>query len=335
MKKMIYVLALLILLLLPARPAFAQEGPLVGQVIFGRNFTLKDGQTMLGDLVVVGGTATIEEGAVVQGSVVIIGGTLKLDGETTRDIVLIGGQADLGSTAHIGGDLVPVGSLLERAEKARIDGNVITNLPPPQIEIPNQPDATNPPAPPQPPAFEINFDPFFGLVNIFFRAFGVAALAMLVSLFLQPQMDRVARTIVGQPFLAASVGLLTIPLALAGMLLLTLTLLLFPVAVVAGVVLVLACIFGIIALGQEVGERFAQATHQTWTPVLTAGIGSFLLMLAVGVVGLVPCVGGLITLLLTFVGLGGVMMAVLSSRNLFRPALAAPDGSEGPPPAAA
>jgi hypothetical protein len=131
------------------------------------------------------------------------------------------------------------------------------------------------------------------------------------------------------------VGLLSSLLGTIAILVLAVTILLSPVAIVAGMALVLAGLFGIIAVGQEVGERFAQATHQIWTPVLSAGIGSFLLMLAVGVVGLVPCVGWLASLLLTFVGLGGVMMALLSNRNIFRPALAAPEGSAGPPPTAA
>lgn len=331
MKKSIYVLALLALFLLPARAAHAWNSPLDGRVVIGESFTLKSGETLAGDLVVLGGTAIIEEGAVVEGSIVIIGGTLKLDGETRADIVLIGGQADLGETAHIAGDLVPVGSLLDRAEQARIDGSVITNLPAPQIEIPGAPVAPNPPAPPLPPRVEINLNPFWQVANIFFRALAVAALAMLAIIFLQPQVERVSQTIIGQPFVAGSVGLLTVLLAPAVLALLVLTILLIPVAFVAVVMLVLTWLFGIIALGQEVGERFAHAVHQSWAPVVTAGFGSLLLMLVVGMVGLVPCVGWLGGFLTALLGIGGVMMTWFGTRSGFRPALTAPE----PPPAAA
>jgi hypothetical protein len=337
MKKVFFVLALLALLLLPARPAHAWNGPLEGRVVIGESFTLKSGETLSGDLVVLGGTAVVEKGAVVEGSIVIIGGSLKLDGEAQADIVLIGAQADLGDTARVAGDLVPVGSQLERAEKAFIGGSVITNIPAPQIQIQNEPGSITPPSLPPPSQFEIDFHPFWELANVFFRAFAVAALAMLVIMFLQPQVERVSQTIVAQPFLAASVGLLTVPLALAGMAILALTILLIPVAFVVAIALVLAWLFGIIALGQEVGERFAQATHQTWAPVLTAGFGAFLLMLVVGAVGLVPCVGWLMPLLTGFLGLGGVMMTWFGTRAFYRPVLAAPPAVAGPgepPPAA-
>ena len=100
MKKLIYALMLLMLLLLPARSAFAWEGGMLdGRVIIGQNFTLKSGDTLNGDLVVIGGEATIQSDAVVDGDVVVIGGSLNLDGKATGNAVVIGGVAALGAQA--------------------------------------------------------------------------------------------------------------------------------------------------------------------------------------------------------------------------------------------
>ena len=54
MKKIIYALALLTLLLLPVQPALALGPSLQGRVIIGQNFTLKAGETLTGDLVIIG-----------------------------------------------------------------------------------------------------------------------------------------------------------------------------------------------------------------------------------------------------------------------------------------
>ena len=76
MKKLIYLLALLTLLLLPVQPVFALGPSLEGRVVLGQNFTLKAGETLAGDLVIIGGQAVVERGAVVQGDTVVIGGNM-------------------------------------------------------------------------------------------------------------------------------------------------------------------------------------------------------------------------------------------------------------------
>ncbi len=86
MKKFVYILALLALLLLPVHSAFALNAtnPKDGRVVVGQNFTLKSGDTLEGDLVVIGGEADIEQNATVNGDIVVIGGSLNLDGKGDR-----------------------------------------------------------------------------------------------------------------------------------------------------------------------------------------------------------------------------------------------------------
>jgi hypothetical protein len=331
MKKIGYGLLLLALLLLPAHPAYAWSGPMDGRVVIGQNFTLKSGDTLDGDLVVIGGEATIEQDATVIGNVVVIGGNLKMDGTAAGDAVVIGGLVLLGEKASVAGDLVTVGGSLQRAVGAEIGGNIIRNLPLPTIQIPLSSGGQTPPLPPA-PRFDFNFGPFAAAASVFFQAIGLAALAMLLTVFLHPQLERVAQAVVKQPFIAGSIGLLTAFLAPVALVILVVTLILIPVAMAAVLLLVLAWLFGVVAFGMEVGERFTKALHQSWAPVLSAGFGTFLLAIVVGTVNLVPCVGWLAPLIVGLMGLGAAVITMFGTRSVYRPALNMADGGTENPP---
>jgi len=311
MKKLIYVLALLILLLLPARSAYAWNNVLDGRVVVGQSFVLKSGETLNGDLVVIGGELTIENNAIVKGDVVLIGGSLKFDGQITGNAVIIGGLAAMGEKSQLGGDMVTVGGSLQRAEGAIIGGNVITNLSP-AISIPAIP--VNPPSVPKAPVFEIRSSPFGQVFGILAQAVLISILAMTLMLFLHPQLDRVAQTVVSQPFMAGTIGILTALFAPIAFVILVVTLILIPVALAGVFVLVLAWLFGMIAIGIELGERFTKAIHQNWAPVLSAGFGTFMLMIVVGAVNTVPCIGWLTGVIVGLVGTGAVVMTAFGTR---------------------
>jgi len=116
--------------------------------------------------------------------------------------------------------------------------------------------------------------------------------------------------------LAGGYGLLTIVLVPAIILVLTVTIILIPIAAIAFLAIPLAWLFGMIALGQEVGNRFTKAIDQTWAPVLTIGFGTFLLMLVAGLLQLVPCFGFLSYLLLSLVAIGAAAITVFGTRSM-------------------
>ncbi|MFZ5905380.1 MAG: hypothetical protein ACOYZ8_17715 [Chloroflexota bacterium] len=309
MKKILAIVLLLTLLLIPAQPA-AAKGMLDGQVIFGENFTLKSGETLNGDLVVFGGNVTVEEDALLDGSLVVIGGNITVDGTVESDMVIIGGTISLNETAIVKGDVVSVGGVISRADGAVVEGDVVENNGP-SIQIPDVPNGPNVP---NVSPVRVSVNPFASVFQLVFQAIGVAALAMLLVLFMQPQLERVSRAVVANPLIPGSVGMLVVFLAPLALLLMVVTLLLIPVALVAALLLVLAWLFGVIAIGMEVGERFTQAIHQDWAPVLKAGFGTLLLMLVVGGVGFVPCVGWLAPFLVGLTGIGAVTLTLFGSR---------------------
>lgn len=314
----------LALLFLPTGSVYAQgPSPDGGRVIFGNDFTLASGDTFSGDLVVFGGNVTIEEDAELKGNLIIFGGTAASNGGITGDVVIIGGQVNLDEKAVVSGDVVTIGGQLDRAEGATVEGDVVNNLPP-NIEIPRGQIPPIVPGDVPTPDIHIFYNPFVEVFWIFFWATIVSAFAMLLTLFWQPQIERAGSSIVSQPLIAGAIGLLAF--LVGAVLFLT---------IVPPIIVALAWLFGIVALGSEIGARFTKATNQSWSPVLTIGFGTFLLMLVGGAVGLIPCLGGLIQILLGLLGIGGAMITWFGSRTVQNPALSVytppADSGQAPP----
>ncbi|KAF0106175.1 MAG: hypothetical protein FD146_2764 [Anaerolineaceae bacterium] len=309
----------------------AAKGLMDGQVIFGQSYTLESGETLEGDLVVFGGSAIVEEGAVVNGSVVLFGGTLDIQGEVTGDAAIVGGSITLGAKSHVHGNLSTVGATIERAEGSQVDGQ-ITNAAtswttdgengatpvPPESELPTTR-----------PDINVNFHPLVSILNTFWQAVGWGVLAMLVMLFLSTQAGRVAGAITSQPVTAGGLGLLTIIAAPIAIVILSVTVLLIPVALVAAVALGVAAAFGWIAIGYEIGVRFTKAIHQEWHPALSGGLGTFTLSLVAAALTGIPglnCIGWIVPFLLGMAGLGAVIMTRFGTQSV---APAAPPDAAG------
>jgi len=332
MLKFFTLLLFLALLVLPASAVYARGasgGLLDGRVIFGDNFTLAGGDTLTGDLVVFGGNVQIDEDAVVKGDMVVIGGNVTLGGTVTGSTVIVGGSTSMSETAVVKGDLVTVGGSLSRDPGSEIEGEVVTNIPAPDIRIPDVPNVPNPPSPPNPPDVWV-LNPLGTFFRMFGTAVAVSLLAMLASLFLQPQIERVSQAIVGQPVISGSVGLLTGVVTPFVLIILAITIILIPVVLIAAAALALAWLFGMIAIGTEVGERFTRAISQTWSPPLTAGMGTFLMMLVVGGIGMIPCAGWLAASLVALIGVGGVVLTLFGTQSYPRMVVSVPPSDGNP-----
>jgi hypothetical protein len=312
MKRLIYAsLFVLVFSLIVPVTAFA-AGPEDGRVVLGTDFVLESGETLEGDLAVIGGTATLEVDTVVTGTVAIIGGNLVADGVIEGDMAVVGGNVRFGPEAVLEGDLVSFGGNVNRGT-AQIQGDFISGD---ELDFPL--------------TFELDEvftdlpvvvsrplrDSFgWSVVRYFFQSIILAALAVLVVMFLPKQTRLVADTIVDQPVLAGAFGLLTAVVAPILILLLIVTICFAIVGFVGIIVLIAAWIFGTIALGLEVGERLGKATNAEFQPVVAAGIGTLIFSLVVNGIGtIVPCVGWLVPFLLGSVGLGAVLMTRFGSR---------------------
>ncbi len=340
--KLIPILIVLALLFVPTSAARAQS-PGGDVVLLGENYVVKSGETLNGSAVIIGGNLTVEKDAKVSGDVVVIGGNLNLEGDVSGsaviiggnavssagvsgDMVAIGGQISLTKTASVKGNVVLLGGQVSREEGAKVGGEVVENAP-------LAPSAPGVPPSPGAPNLAGYDNPLWEIAMEFGKAVIFAAFAMLLALFLQPQMERVSDAIVRQPFVTGGFGLLTAILSPLAVLLMVVTIILIPIALLF-ILLVLPAIwiFGMVALGQEIGERFIAAIRQDWSPVFTAGLGTFLLSFTLGAASAIPvvgCVSGLISLLVSLTAIGGVVKAWLDSRAPQKPS--APVAAEIPP----
>jgi len=336
--KVACVFLLAMLVFVPLRSAAAKGTTYDGQVIFGQSYTLKSGETLNGDLLVFGGSATIEEGATVSGNTVLFGGSLVVNGQVSGDVAVTGGSITIGPAAYIHGNLATVGASLVRADGSRIDGqtyNTATSWAGSGINGQNPVPPVVVPSTPVVPHINFNFNPFLSVANAFGQALGLAVLAMLVMLFLAPHADRVAHAVIAQPLTAGGLGLLTLIVAPFALVLLVITLILIPVAVIVVVALAVAGIFGWIAIGYEIGQRFTLAIHQEWHPAFSAGLGVFALTLVSSALTGIPvlnCVGWLGPFLLGLAGLGAVIMSRFGTQLVLAPAAAVPTPAVPLPP---
>lgn len=307
--KFAVLILLAALVLLPLQAVQAKglaQGP-----IFGENYTLKSGETLNEDLVVFGGSVSIEKDAKVNGAIVLFGGSFTLDGEVSKDVVVMGGAVKLGAEAHIHGNLVTFGAPVDRDAGAKVDGDVINN--------PTRPSLPNVPAVPN---LVNNYtNPFWEGLGILVQSIVLALLAMLIALFLPVQMRRVSDGVVAQPLVSLGMGLLTlimfivviVALALFSVFIITLFVTI-PLIFIVSVLFTAGMLLGWLALGTEIGVRIGQMFKGEWPLPLAAGLGVFLLNLVAQSVNFIPCIGGLLSGLVAFAGLGAVLMTRFGTR---------------------
>jgi cytoskeletal protein CcmA (bactofilin family) len=335
-------LLLLALLFLPTGSVYAQgPGPGNGRVMFGTNITIESGEPFEGDLVLFGGNVTIKADAELNGDLVVIGGNILSDGLLDGDVVVVGGQIKLEETAVVSGDVVLVGGQIQRAEGAEIEGDLINNVAP-QIDIPNGrvppvvPEVPSVPAVPSVPGVpnvvNVEFNPFLEFGRVFGSSLLMAFLGILAVLFFQERLDKVSHAVITQPLTVGGIGLLSVIIGIALFL-----------TIIPLLALVFAWLFGMIAIGKEIGERLSRVLHQDWAMAVSAGAGTFLLTFVLGsidavnnfswVVGcftwIIPAAVGLLAIGSVVITRFGAQAVQSPARSVYSPPA---DPGQAPPP---
>jgi hypothetical protein len=101
---------------------------------------------------------------------------------------------------------------------------------------------------------------------------------------------------------------LTVIIAPILVVILAITILLIPVSLLAVFLLIVAGLFGWIAIGTEVGKRIAQMFKGGWPLAASAGVGTFVISLVAGALNVIPCIGWIGSALVVMLGLGGVIL---------------------------
>ncbi|HET92066.1 MAG TPA: polymer-forming cytoskeletal protein [Chloroflexi bacterium] len=314
---------LIVLILLPAAPAWASDGPPDdGIVVWNRDYTLEEGETLGGDLVIFNGDATIEEGSRVEGAVIVWNGSATIEGTVEGDVVVSNGDIYLGDNALVEGQVVCSWSCnLQREEGSRVEGGVSEGVPLPTL--PSLPilrfqyrDGTPIPIPAlsnfwasgPSQAMHWAFRLIRGLASILV----VAVVGGLIALIWPDQTAHVSRTLVSAPWPSLGVGLLTFFLAVVLIVLLTITICLAPVAALTALALGAAGLFGWVAVGALLGERLLVALKaREIAPLWAAGLGTLVITIVSAGLDTAFCLaplGWLLTAILGWMGLGAVVL---------------------------
>lgn len=306
-------LILLSALFMPFHSA-AARGMTDGQIIFGSNYTVKSGETLGGDLVVFGGSVMVEDGGIVKGDLVLFGGSITIAGTVTGDLVLIGGSGILKSTAVVEGDMDTVGGSFQTESGALIMGttNNYTSPPALSLSLPNaftDPDLTKLPNDVTRYITAANFNPITDLAWLIMKSLGWAALAALVLMFLEKYTLQVRKAALHQPAITGSFGFISLLVVIVVTVVLSVTILLIPVALIGLLIFGFAVAFGWIAVGLEVGQRMSQLFHQEWALPISAALGTFTVNLVANGIGFIPCVGWVVPFLISLLGLGAVILS--------------------------
>lgn len=276
------------------------------QVVIANTYRLLSGDELIGNLAVIGGTATLDEGSTMTGDVFLTGGTLTVSGTVNGDFIAIGGAVNIEDTADINGNISLIGATIKKSPLAEINGEITEQSPKFFDFNLSDPKAINFP-------FTAKTSILTKMLQASLQALAMAALAVILGLLLPNQIKRVADTISKEPLVTGGVGLLTVVVAPILLVLLTITIILIPVTLLGTLLVGLAVLFGWIAIGFEIGQRFSVLFKTTWHPSIAAGIGVLLLGLVTGFATLIPCVGWLIGVIVAILGLGAVVISRFGS----------------------
>jgi len=284
--------------------------------VFGGTFTLVEGDTLDGNLYVFGGIATLEEGSLVDGDVVLLGGTVEINGTVDGEVVAMGGLVTLGPSAIVDGDVSIVAGHIDRSPGAQVYGDVNTGIEGPvSVTIPGGVRAPIPGGV-NFPTIQINTNPFWEGLWVLFRSILWAAVAVLVVLFLPKNTQRIGEVAISQAPISGGLGLLTVVVAPIIFIVVAITIIGIPLSLLGVFLLFLSAVFGIIAVGTQVGQRLGRMLNREWALAVAAGVGTFLLMLVVdGLSSVIPCIGGLAAFLLVVIGIGAVLLTRYGSRD--------------------
>jgi hypothetical protein len=283
------------------------------RTILGSTYTLESGNILDGNLNVIGGLVTIQQDAVVRGNIYVLGGLVNLDGLLNGNLIIFGGTVNLGETAVIDGDLISPASYVNKDAQAVIKGSQTEGLHLPwgtfvSPQIPQITPYRQMPYQIMPVFSQLASGTAVGLL--------ITALGALLLLLMPKSVERMTLALTAHPLHVLGYGALTAAVMLIGGIILTVTICLIPIVILAGLSVGLAALAGWLTLGYALGKQMESNIFKTtWHPVLTAVLGNLVLYLFASALDLIPCIGGFLVFVASLFGLGVVVVTLFGTRD--------------------
>jgi len=269
-----------------------------------------------------GSDVVVEEDEEIDGDVVALGGTIEVRGTVTGNVVAIGGDVDIFSTGDVEGDAVSIGGQVIKRGGAVVRGEKVSvgRFGAPSFKLP----FTHPPF----PMFtHIGFPAFILRIFkiLFFIFLGVVVLAILPK-----NVDKVKEKVKHDLLKSGLVGLLAEILVIPIFILLIITIIGIPVALLVQPLLILAAvILGYTGTCLFVGEKLQEHTSlkpDTKIMILVMGILAVelvpLVARTIGVFGgifspfalIISIIGWIIGYVVITIGFGAAILSRLGTR---------------------
>jgi hypothetical protein len=258
---------------------------------FGGTVVIGPGEVLCGDLTSFGGTVEIE--GEIRGNVTAFGGSVIIGGDVNGDIRLYGGNVVLRNGSQVHGNVDLYGGSEQREKNTLLVGSTI--------------DHTR------------HFWWFNGIGEFSFPLWPIlawVALGMILIKLLPEHVMFVRTTAATKKRRSIIIGLLSVLLAPAVLVILIALILPIPLAIILVLGLVAAWALGTVAIGWIVGEHIIRAVapqHNTRLMQVVVGLAALELL------GSLPYIGWLISVGAGLLGLGAVLLSRFGTRLYSQP----------------
>jgi hypothetical protein len=282
----------------PAQPELWTTYP--SQFVVGNTYMLKSHEKINGNIVGIGTNLIIEDGAIIQGDISLIGSTIDLSGRIAGDLNVLAGSSLIENSAIITGNINQVFQTMDIAPKAIVLGEINT------YSFPSA-------ASGKVGSKIINLLEWLRPASII--AIQIARILVLLVLsligvyLLKKPTGNVASAIAANIPAAWGAGLLTIITVPIVAIILIITICLSPIGILLLIALFISGFWGLVALSSIIGRKVTNWLKLDWSEEPAAIFGALLLGVFSSLISFIPCIGFLINMMVTSIGIGGVLLS--------------------------
>ena len=267
------------------------------RTITGGHIQIEPGETAK-DVTVLGGSVDVLGN--VTGDLTVLGGSARVhkDAKVHGDATAIGGTLDIDDGAEVDGDVGVIGGVLNRAPGAKVHGETVTGKSHKDKHIKINLDDDDEPGKSPGISLHRTMGSITGALtrSAILFVFGAVLLALATD-----RMERLRAEIAARPMRAFALGLIGSIAAGLSVVVLCITLIGIPIAVVGSLFAVFAGYAGFCAALATAGQ--ALFGHKSPNPYVHLAIGCVLFML----LGSIPWIGAWITVGCAFIGIGAMV----------------------------
>ena len=265
-----------------------QRGP-----VFGQTMTIGEGEVVCGDITLVNSILDVQ--GQVRGNILAFDSNIHIAGTVSGNINLYGGTAILQKTSHMRGNIDLFGGNQRLEKGARLDGEIDNRSQHVSLWLPG-----------------INS----GFTFPFWQIIVWVLLGLALISLLPEHVMFVRTTVTSKMRRSLSLGLLSLLLTPAILIVLIALIIPIPLAIIIAIGLIAAWALGTIAIGWLVGEyimRVVAPRHNTRLAQVSVGLTVLIL------VGSIPYIGWIVSAAAGVLGLGAVFLSRFGTRLYSQP----------------